>query len=458
MTHYDTLITGGTVVRARHEPFVADVAIRDGKIAAVLAPGSDATADEIIDAAGLHVLPGSVDPHCHIALSTHGMGEYATDTVAAALGGVTTMFYMVSNGGSYLPVLEEHYGAAAQNAAVDFGYHVTLMTEQHLTELDAVKQRFGLTSFKYYMHFRGDEGHYLGVEGTHDGMFYKILQAVKERDDLLLVHAENPEVIWVLRDEAQAAHHDDLAAWDEARPAFVEAEAVRRATYLAARVGTDLYLVHVSTADSLEQIRHARNEFPELNLSIESCPHYLTHTVDYERGVVGKVNPPLRTAEHVDALWDAVADGTVNTIGSDHVGRGLVAKQGTIWEASAGFPNAPVSLPVLLSEGHLKRGVPLQRVVELTAKRPSELLKVDDRKGDIAEGLDADLALVDLSWERTPEPEWLGTFSDYSLYENFPLTGWPKHTLVRGNVVVRDGVPTGISPVGAYVRDAEVNA
>ncbi len=448
---YDLLIRGGTLVRAGQAPWRGDLAVTDGRIAALLEPGAEVEAAEVVDATGLHVFPGSIDPHAHIGLGG-GMEEYETDTGAAALGGVTTMMYMLSHGQSYLPFLAEHHAAADSRAKIDFGFHCTLMTEQHIAELDEVRDSFGLRSFKYFMHFRGDEGKYLGVSGTDDGRLYEIMSAVGERGDLLLVHAENPEVVWVLRDKLIASGRTDLAAWDDARPPFVEAEAVRRAAFFADQLGCRLYLVHVSTSDSLGQIRSARAELGNLDLAVETCPHYLTHTVDYPRGVVGKVNPPLRRPGHPEAIWEAIADGTVTTLGSDHVGRKIAAKEGTIWDASAGFPGAPTTLPVLLSEGYHRRGLPLERIAEVTSANPARLLGLTETKGDLKVGLDADLSLVDLDAVRTPSADWLGTWSDYSLYEDMPLTGWPRHTLVRGAFVVKDGVVVAEAGSGEYVR------
>lgn len=455
--HYDLIVRGGTVVRPGVTPQLADVAVRDGVIAAVLEPGSAATAADVIDATGLHVLPGSIDPHVHVGLGG-GMEEYRTDSGAAALGGVTTQFFMHSTGGSYLPLLEEHLAVAEAESLIDFGFYVTLMTPEHLAELDEIKTRFGLRSYKYYMHFRGDDGKYLGVEGTHDGHMWDIMTAVAERGDMLLVHAENPEVVWSLRDKLQADGRTDLVAWDDARPPFVEAEAVRKVAYFAQETGAHVYLVHTSTANSLAQIRSARAEFPDLKMSVETCPHYLTHTVDFEGGIVGKVNPPLRRPEHRDALWAAIADGTVNTMGSDHVGRKRSSKDGTIWTASAGFPGAATTLPVMITEGHRDRGIPLERIVQLTAAEPARLLNIDDRKGDIVAGLDADLAIIDITATAPADPERLGTWSDYSLYETHELTGWARHTVVRGTVVVRDGAVVAPPGTGEYVRRIEVSA
>jgi dihydropyrimidinase len=177
------------------------------------------------------------------------------------------VFNILSDPGSYLPVLETHFARASATSRVDFGFHAVLMTDDHLAELDEVKARFGLNSFKYFMSFRGDEGKYLGVEGTHDGKMWRILSAVAERDDLLFVHAENLEVVWTLRDDLQDSGRTDLAAWDDSRPAFVEAEAVRRVTYFAQAAGARLI-----SYTSPRPIRSSRSVAPVPSSPISTCP------------------------------------------------------------------------------------------------------------------------------------------------------------------------------------------
>jgi dihydropyrimidinase len=446
-----TLISGGMIVRPRVGSERADILVRDGIIAAVGAAGTLASDGETIDARGLHVFPGVIDLHTHLGAGA-GLSEYGSETGAMALGGVTTAFNILADGGSYAPVLDQHLAAASAAAHIDFGFHLTLMTREHVTELPALRERFGLRAYKYFMHFRGDEGKYLGVEGTDDGKMFEIMEGVAALGDLLFVHAENPEVVWALRDRLLADGRTDLVAWDDARPPFVEAEAVRRVAYFSQRLGTRVYLVHISTADSLEQIRSARAEFPDLPLAVETCPHYLTHTRDFAGGIIGKVNPPLRSPEHLEALWKAISEGVIDTVCSDHVSRKRATKDGTIWSASAGFPGSPSLLPALLTRGHIARGLPLERIAVLVSKRPAELLDLADRKGDIAPGLDADLALVDLDTERPADPAWLGTNSDYSLFGDEPLRGWARHLLVRGEVVVRDHEMIAAPGTGRYVR------
>jgi dihydropyrimidinase len=456
MEPLDLVLTGGTLVRPGDGTGAADLGVRDGRIVLITEPGAaaDLPAHEVLDVGGLHVFPGVVDPHQHVGVG-NGVEDYRTDTGACALGGVTSAWYMtMAPGGSYLDTLAEQDAAASTRAHIDYGFHPTLMSPEHVAELPQVRDRFGVHTFKYYMHFRGDEGAYLGVSGTHDGLLYAMVEAIGAAGDLLMVHAENPEVVWTLEERLKRDGRVDLAAWDDARPPFVEAEAVRRVTFFAHRAGCELYLVHITNVESLAQVRAARRELGGLVVAVETCPHYLTHSTDYPRGIVGKVNPPLRRPEHREALWEGIADGTIDTLGSDHVGRGLAAKQGTIWTASAGFPSGPQTLPVLLSEGHHRRGIPLERIADLTSRRPAQLLRCADRKGDLRVGLDADLAIVDLDWERTSDPAWLGTFADYSLYEDMPLRGWPRHTFVRGAAVVRDGALVGAPGHGRSIQTA----
>lgn len=455
MTDGSILIANGHVVRPGRAVEQADVLVRDGVIVDVAERGAIDAGDvaETIDARGLHVFPGVIDLHTHLGAGA-GLSEYDSETGAMALGGVTTAFNILAGGGSYAPMLDEHLAAASGAARIDFGFHLTLMTREHLAELPALRDRFGLRAYKYFMHFRGDEGKYLGVEGTDDGKMYEIFEAVASLGDLLFVHAENPEVVWALRDRLQSVGRTDLVAWDDARPPFVEAEAVRRVAYFANELATRVYLVHISTAPSLAQIRSARTEFPALQLAVETCPHYLTHTRDFAGGILGKVNPPLRSAEHLDALWGAIEEGLIDTVGSDHVSRKKATKEGTIWTASAGFPGSPSMLPALLTRGHLRRGVPLERIAEVLSRRPAELLDLADRKGDITPGLDADLALVDLGASRAADPSWLGTNSDYSLFGDEPLSGWPRHVLVRGDFAVRDHRIVAAPGSGRYVRSA----
>lgn len=445
----DLVLAGGSVVQPRLGVHIADIGILDGRIATLAAPGT-LEAATVHDVSGLHVFPGVIDPHAHLGLGG-GMAEYETDTAAATLGGVTTIFTILIHGGSYIEEVTQHRQAADPVVRTDYGLHLTLMGGNHIDELPTLVGEAGITSFKYYMSFRGDEGAYLGVEGTTDRQFYQILEAVRRHNGVLAIHPENIEVVWHLREQLIQMERDDLAAWNDSRPPFTEAEAIVRASYLANDIGCPIYLVHLSSRMALDAAQTARRMFPDLTVHTETCPHFLTHTMDSPLGSVGKVNPPLRSDDDTEALWDGLADMTIDVVGSDHVGRRRESKAGTVWNASAGFPGTSTILPVLLNNGYHEGRLSLTRIAELTSASPARIFGVHDRKGQILPGFDADLAVVDLDWERTPTSGLLGTWSDYSLYENQPMKGWPRKTFLRGQLVQEDGAVTGSPGIGRYL-------
>ena len=453
MGSYELLVKNGTLVRPGAEPEPADLAADRGRIVAVERPGRLADGARTIDASGLHVMPGAIDPHVHLGMGG-GFDSFEADTASATIGGVTSLFTILIDSGPYEPVIAAHHRVLDRVSHVDFGFHLTLMTDDHVSKLEALADRWGINSYKYYMSFRGDEGAYLGIEGTDDGAFHHIASGVADVGGVLQIHPENIEVVWRLRDDVRASGRDDLRAWDDSRPAFVEAESIWRASFFADLVGASVYFVHLSSAAALAAVRGARRAFPGAVLLAETCPHYLTHTHDSELGTVGKVNPPLRSGEDRDAVWGALLDSTVDTVGSDHVGRRLEVKQGSIWTASAGFPGLPTVLPILLSEGHHRRGIALGEIARMVSQRPAEIFGCADRKGDLRVGMDADLAILDLGWTREVDASLLGTWADYGIYDGWTLTGWPRYTVVRGTVVQENGTLVGRPGWGEYIRRA----
>ncbi|MFN8557054.1 MAG: amidohydrolase family protein [Dehalococcoidia bacterium] len=446
----DLLIKGGTVVLPYSGDVRADLYVRDGRVAALLAPDSGQTAERVIDATGRHVLPGVIDPHVHFGLG-NGMEDWATESRSAAAGGVTTVFSFLMSGQSYLPEIEATRRVADATSHVDYGLHVVPCAPVHLDEMDRYVAA-GITSFKYFTSFRGSEGAYLGVEGTDDGFLHAYLEQVAGYPGALAcVHPENIEVVWRLRARLQAEGRDGLEAWDASRPAAVEAECVYRAMFYAEQAGCPLYLVHLSGALPLRELRAWRARFPTAPVYAETCPHFLTHHKEMPIGSLGKINPPLRSPADVDALWTAIADGVIDTIGSDHVPRRRDKKAGSIWTASAGFPGTGAILPVMLSEGVHRRGLPLRRVAELCAANPARIMGCYPRKGSLQVGSDADITIVDLDLQRTVTPELFQSYADYSLYDGWTLTGWPVATIVRGQVVMDGGTVVGDSGWGRYL-------
>ncbi len=446
----DLLIRGGEVVLPSGVERL-DIGVDDGKIVALLSPRSDdMLATETLDATGLCVFPGVIDPHTHFGLG--GDQDWLTESRSAAIGGVTTVINYVMGGASYFEQVPREHETADKLSIVDYALHVVPCTQTHLDELHRYSSELGICSFKYFMNFRGNEGAYLGVKGTDDAFLVEYLKRVGEIDGLVAnIHPENIEIVWALRQQVRESGLDGLAAWDAARPDYVEAEGIVRAAFYADLARAPLYVVHVSAASCLDEIRHARARPRRAPLYAETCPHYLTHTVDSSCGTRAKVNPPIRHAHDVAALWDALSDGTIQTVGSDHVARHVSFKDDDIWSASAGMPGAGSILTVLLSEGYHRRGLPLERIAELTAGNAADIFGLAPVKGRIAPGADADLVLVDLAAERAVDAGTWQSAAGYNLYEGQTLKGWPTLTLRRGEVLVRDGEVVAPSGTGTYL-------
>ena len=185
----------------------------------------------------------------------------------------------------------------------------------------------------------------------------------------------------------------------------------------------------------------------------ETCPHYLLHNIDSPIGILGKIQPPIRTQTDCDALWEGVTDGRIDTIGSDHCVDTLIDKRGKgdIWTATSSFPGTPTILPLMLSEGYHKRGISLQRIAELTSYNAANIFNLYPQKGTIMVGSDADLAIVDLDLEKIVTPSLFQDFSGYSTYDGWKVKGWPVMTLLRGEVLVKDGKFVAKESQGKYV-------
>ncbi|MEJ0070599.1 MAG: dihydroorotase family protein [Pseudomonadota bacterium] len=425
--------------------------MRDGRFAGLLRPGEPVAAGLPEQSAqGLHVFPGLIDAHVHFGFGEK-ITEYETETAYAAQGGITTILGYFLNNEAYGEVYAREQGYATERCRVDYGFHFSTANEQHILELENYVKDYGITSFKYFMNFKGEEGRYLGLDGTDDGYFYDLLRAAARLHKITIVcHTENIEIVNRVRRRVQAEGGDTLKDWARAKPAFTEAENCIRAMYFAEHLGARVYFPHVSSRLALDEVRKWRQRYDQV--FIETCPHYLTHTEDSDIGPIGKANPPFKSSDDREALWEALADGTVDVVASDHSARRRAAKDKPMWVAAQGFPGIATILPVLLSEGYHKRQLPLARIAELLTTGPANIFDLAPRKGRIAVGSDADLTLVDLNRERVVKPAELGSYADYSLYENWTLKGWPVRTIVRGVTVMDEGKLVGAPGYGKYLR------
>ena len=227
--------------------------------------------------------------------------------------------------------------------------------------------------------------------------------------------------------------------------------------YVARQTNCSIYFVHVTCRPAIEEIREVRERSNLVHA--ETCPQYLTHTMDSDIGSLGKANPPLKTADDCEAVWEALRDGTIQVVGADHVARKRATKEKDIWQSSQGFPATPTILQVLLSEGFHKGRLSLQRIAQVLCSEPARIFGLAETKGDIEVGLDADLTIVDLSLEKEVRAKDFVSFADYNLYEGWRLKGWPVITMVRGETVMKDGALVGRQGHGRFLaRKSSVRA
>jgi dihydropyrimidinase len=454
---HDLVLRGGRAVLPGGSVTACDIAIQNGRIAALLAPGAPFPAAEDWNIAGLVVMPGAIDVHLHLGSGNDiSRPRQALDadreTAAAALGGITCFVPYLMASKPFETLFDDVRAITEAGARIDFGYHFCISTEDQLAAVPRYIRDMGVPSLKIFLNNRRGEGARLGLPDIDDGFLFRLCEAAAAHGGIVCPHPETIEVALVLRERVRAADPDGtggLATWNATRPSFVEADALQSAALIADAAGAPLYAVHTSSAAALAAA--LRSRAAGARVAIETCPHYLTHDITWPGGDVGKINPPLRTAEDREALWLGLLSGDIDTVATDHVHRALAAKSGGIWSASPGCPGLETLLPVLLHFGR-ERGLTLPRIADLVATNPARLMGLSHAKGQIRPGLDADFAIIDPDGHWTVSPSTLATAAGYSIYDGMRLQGRVVHTLVRGHTVFRDGAlePASVG-IGRYV-------
>jgi dihydropyrimidinase len=445
METFDTVIRHGLVVTAS-DTVAADVGIRGGRVVALgheLGRGRDE-----IDARGKLVLPGGVDAHCHLDQAMEGAARMADDfetgTRSAACGGTTTVipFAAQLKGQSLQAAVDDYHRRAGRKAAVDYAFHLIVSdpTETVLKEELPALIEAGCTSFKIYMTYDDMK--------LDDRQILQVLAVARRHGALAMVHAENADCIAWLTETLEACGHTAPKYHAQARPMILEREATHRAISLSELVDVPILIVHVSGREAVEQIRWARAR--GLRIHAETCPQYLLLTADdLDRGYEGAkcvCSPPPRDRANQQVLWDGLADGLFTIVSSDHApfrfddpqGKKPGGREVPFQHIPNGIPGLETRLPLLFSEGVRRGRITLNQFVALTSTQPARLYGLHPRKGTIAIGADADIAIWDPELEVTIDNRHLHHAVDYTPYEGTQVTGWPVTTLVRG-VRVWDG-------------------
>jgi dihydropyrimidinase len=458
MNEYDLVIRGGTVATAA-DTTLCDVGIKDGAVAAL---GKNlGSAIREIDASGRFVLPGGIDSHCHIEQrSSAGVvcaDDFYSATVAAAFGGTTTVipFAAQHRGQSLRRVVEEYHEAAGPKAVIDYAFHLIISdpSEQVLGQELPALIRDGYTSFKVYMTY--------DLLQLDDGQMLDILAVARREGALVMVHAENHDMIkWLtarLLDRGLGAPR--YHAVSHAR--LAEGEATNRAVSLSQLLDVPILLVHVSAAEAIEVIRNAQTK--GLKIYGETCPQYLFLTADdiAKPGMEGAkfcCSPPPRDHAAQEAVWTGLRNGTFQVFSSDHApyrfdasGKLPKGDKTTFKEIANGVPGIELRLPLLFSEGVAKGRLDLNAFVALTATNHAKLYGLYPKKGTIAVGSDADIAIWDPQRETTITAGMLHDNVGYTPYEGRRLGGWPVTVLSRGRIVVEDGKLTAERGSGTFL-------
>ena len=456
---FDLIIRNGMVATV-DQVMDCEIGIRDGKIVA-LATSLPSNGAETIDAAGQWVTPGGVDGHCHLDQPTSDGSRMADDflsgTVSAAHGGTTTVipFACQFKGQSLRAVVDDYHERAEGKAVVDYAFHLIVSDPNPTVLAEELPDLIGrgYTHFKLYMTYDDLK--------LNDRQVLDVLELARRQNAMVMVHAENSDCIAWLTDRLEQAQRRSPIEHAVSRPPVVEQEATHRAIAFSDLMDTPILIVHVSGRAATEEIK--RGQARGLRIYAETCPQYLFLTEDDLRaegfdGAKCICSPPPRQKSDQDYLWGALAEGTFALFSSDHApfrmgdqdGKRLGETKGFRWVPN-GVPGIETRLPLLFTHGVLDGRIDIKDFVALTATNPARMYGLDDRKGRIAVGADADLVIWEEREEFALTNEMLHHNVDYTPYEGVALRAWPSVVTSRGEVVVRDGTLSAVRGRGDFL-------
>lgn len=439
----DLLIKNGTVVTPQGT-HLADLAIRDGKIVGIGSSGLfNGVATTELDAQGLTILPGLVDDHVHFR--EPGMGykeDFETGSKAAAAGGVTTIMDMPNTNPPLTTVkgFYEKVQLVKDRSYVDYGFYAAIVSDNQGELVDLAQA--GVVGYKLFM---GETTGY--IRCPDDGVLYQAFLSAKIAGRRIGAHAENDYILQHIKADLIAKGRKDPRAHLDMRPAFAEEEAIQRALLLAEAAGNQFHVFHLSTYQGLELIKRAKIKGLPVTTEV-LVGHLLFNDEAYETlGNLIKLNPPIRSREHQEALWQGLRQGWIDNIATDHAPHSYEEKTAEdVWKASAGFIGVETALPLMLTQVNKGR-LSLEQYVRAACENPAKTWGLYPRKGAIQIGSDADLVMVDLAGEDTIQASRLHNKNRLNPYEGWKVKGIPVYTILRGKMIMQDrellGTPSG---------------
>lgn len=451
------VVKNGIVVTAQ-DSFPADLLISEETIVEIAPQIEIEATTEVIDATGCYVMPGGVDVHTHLNLalgSRHVSDGFYHGMRAAAFGGITTIVDHPEAGPSGCSLFHQpqfYRQKLEKEAVIDYGIHgVFQRVDAEILQQIPELVNSGIPTIKAYL--------------TYDGMLQddeveQVLQAMGPAHGLTAFHAEDDETIKRLREKYGQEGKLSAIYHAKSRPDTAEAEAIRRILEIAERSGNiPVYIVHLSTAKGLEEIKKARQKGQQV--FAETCPQYLLlnqscYQQEGDEGLKYIMAPPLRTAADQEALWQGVIDGSIDVIATDHCSFSFADKvkygKDDFRQCPGGCPGVETRLPVIFSAAVDKGRISLNRFVDLMATNPAKIMGLYPRKGALQVGADADLILWNPNLEKTVSVETLHQKCDYTPFAGMTVKGWPVLTMVRGEVIVKDGIFSGRKGSGCFIK------
>jgi dihydropyrimidinase len=454
------LIKGGRVITAADD-YVGDVFVEDERIS-LIGESLDVDADRVIDARGKYVLPGLVDPHTHLDMPFGGtvtIDDVESGQTSAAFGGTTCHvdFVIQPQGSTFGAALDEWKSKADGRQVIDMGYHMAITDLDDggsLEELASLPEQ-GVTSYKLFMAYKG-------ALMVSDETLFRAMEVAAQSGALVMVHAENGDLIDVLVKQALEAGDTDPIYHALTRPPEAEGEATNRAIQLAHVAGAPLYVVHVTCKEAVDPIALAREK--GWNVWGETCTQYFFNSLDdiakpnFE-GAKYVYSPPVRDKSNWDVLWNAVRTDSLSAISTDHCaflwdGQKTMGKD-DFSKIPNGGPGLENRLHMIHEFGARTGRITLNRMVELLATNPAKLFGLYPRKGTIAVGSDADIVVFDPNREHMISAKTHHSKTDYNLYEGVEVTGTPEVVLLRGNVLVENDELVATPGIGQFVKRAK---
>ncbi len=454
------IIKNGTIVTAA-DTYQGDILIENGVIVQI-ATQLDGAGAEVIDAAGSYIFPGGIDPHTHLDMPFGGTvtkDDFETGTMAAAFGGTTTIidFCLTMKGKPLKTAVDAWHAKAKEKAVIDYGFHLQIVeaNDAALNELPDMINEEGITSLKVFMAYKNQFQ-------ADDETLFRTLLAAKELGALVMVHAENGDVIDYLVKKALQEGNTAPIYHALTRPPEAEGEATGRAAALTGLAKSQLYVVHVSCAEAARKIAEARSS--GIDIWGETCPQYLVldqsylEKPDFE-GAKYVWSPPLREKHNQEILWNALRTGQLQTLGSDQCSFDFKGQKDLGKDDFSKIPNGgPIiedRVSILYSEGVAKGRISLNQFVDIMSTKAAKLFGLYPQKGTIAVGSDADLVIFDPGVKRIISAETHHMAVDYNPFEGLEVTGEPVSVLSRGEYVVKDRKFAGKPGAGQFIKRAK---